>query len=446
MSGKNVCMLPLMKGILRIRKVYCLTQPIPVIMFKLLICCRVYIFVLYTLLDGFVRPEIIISGKHSNDTNPWFGIDGINNLLLQKKYNSTSTNLFNGFVETNLFSNQKTKKTDSLVHQGLSGLISRINSNNKSEQKKESLTKKLKDFKKYLWKWPVNNEKGTRGEQTEKPKWNLFPIEIGWKNKTDIEVNKSMTSKMNKTSKSVDDGGHQKSTPQAEKINEITNFGSQNNQTNEHAALNSECEQNVIKGFRECIERCKNYLKSVQVKNGGITPMNLSELNACIQNCRQDANSTACKLTTSSINIINEEIPIPKPTIRRNQNKYDKRHGFFYNFFIKPVLKSLLTLLFIVVGIVVVLYNFKDYRLYPRLADYITSTIESSYSEDEKRRAIFEGDCFPQQPKLNWKRTIIYFVRLNFLPRFFANNFTWLVPTRDHYQQAAENSNYIRIH
>ncbi|KAH7650099.1 hypothetical protein FG379_003179 [Cryptosporidium bovis] len=402
----------------------------------------IFFFVFYSCsFTEFVKSEVLID-SNINNTNSWFGIEGISGIFTGN-YNSTSNNIFEGFNEIPLFSKPEQKKNNSWIPKSLSGVISRLDVNSKKEP---SLKDKFSNLKEYFWKHSSNNEKKSQNGPTERSRLNIPSFNFGWKNGTNIEKNESVENKASKEKNTAENDNNQKGIIQIKKSDEITDSGSQSDQTSQNAILNQECERNVISGFRECIERCKSGLKLIQARTGGITPMNLSEFNTCIQNCRRNANSMGCRLSNSSIKIINEEIPIPKPTIRRNHNKNDSSHGLFYIYFVEPILKFFLTLLFIIVGIIVVLYYFKDYRLYPKFADYITSTIEAFYTEDEKRRAIFEGDCFPQQPTQNWKRTIIYFIRLNFLPRFFVTSFAWLIPMRDHYQQTVESSNYIRIH
>ncbi|KAH8740111.1 hypothetical protein FG386_001772 [Cryptosporidium ryanae] len=417
-------------------------------MFKSFIYHIIFIFFLVsfkTIFIEFVKSEILID-NNSSSTNSWFGVDAVNGFIPTGNYNLTSANIFEGFNEITSFSKQERKKNNSWMHESLSGLISRLNVNSMKEQGKSSLNDKFLNLKQYFWRETSKKVKKPQNESTLKPNFNLFPFSFGRKNVTNIDEGIKAENKVLKLKKSIESDKVQKNLIQTKKTDETADSDFQNNQTDQNTILNQECERNVINGFRECIERCKNGLKLIQAKTGGITPMNLSELNTCIQNCRQEANSAGCKLTNNSIKIINEEIAIPKPTIRRNQNKNYRNRGLLYIYVIDPIFRFLLTLIFVIVGIIVALYYFKDYRLYPKFADHITSIIESFYTEDEKRRAIFEGDCFPQQPKQNWKRTIIYFVRLNFLPRFFATSFTWLVPMRDHYQQAVENSSYIRIH
>ncbi|EEA06412.1 uncharacterized protein CMU_009040 [Cryptosporidium muris RN66] len=206
------------------------------------------------------------------------------------------------------------------------------------------------------------------------------------------------------------------------------------------------CNISIVTTYKDCIEECKRKLKKSQRDTGGITPLHISELNTCFQGCKYNVeHSVDCELSAETIKLINEEIQLPVPTIRRNIKKEKNKHGILYRYIFGPLIRLCISILFCLVGIIGILYYFRQYKLYPRFADTITRIIESYYTEEEKRRAIFEGNNFPQKPSVDWKRSLIYIIRLNFLPNFFATNLSWLVPQRRDINQPIDSSNYIQM-
>ncbi|OII72513.1 uncharacterized protein cubi_00508 [Cryptosporidium ubiquitum] len=393
----------------------------------------------------------IIGNKATNQTNDsWFNLDLLREFLMDENVTSSSADVFEGFKRMIKVSPPAPQtKSSSWIPQNVKDVISRINSNSKKEEVKSKpiLKRKFEDLKHYLeyHLYPTRNAQNKTN--SEEKGWNLPSLGFVGKNSTNEQNNRKIIVQGSESLVKEQVLTDKKTEENIQSSSNLKESVNQNTQANPLPVITVEqCEKNVINMFKECIERCKSNLKQAQYRSGGISPLIISELNACINTCRHSANSSNCRLSTSSINLINEEIPIPKPTIRRNQKNQERSRGLLNKYIIDPIVNFITTFLFCILGIIVVLYYFKEYRLYPKMADYITYKIESYYTEDEKRRAIFEGDGFPQQPKLNWKRTIVYFVRLNFLPRILANNFTWLIPMRDHYQQTTDTCNYVRVH
>ncbi|KAL7066889.1 hypothetical protein ACR3K2_26400 [Cryptosporidium serpentis] len=206
------------------------------------------------------------------------------------------------------------------------------------------------------------------------------------------------------------------------------------------------CNMSIVTTYKDCIEECKRKLKKSQRDTGGITPLHISELNTCFQGCKYNAeHSVDCELSAETIKLINEQIQLPVPTIRRNIKKEKNKHGILYRYIFGPFIKLCISILFCIAGLIGILYYFRQYKLYPRFADTITRIIESYYTEEEKRRAIFEGHNFPQKPGVDWKRSLIYIMRLSFLPIFFVINLPWLVPQRRDINQPVDSSNYIHM-
>lgn len=393
--------------------------------------------------------ELFIINKATNQSHDsWFNLSLLKEFLTDESANSSSMDVFEGFkrmIRTSPAAPQE--KPGSWVPQNIKDVISRINSNSKKEEVKSKpiLKRKFDDLKHYL-EYHLHPAEGAQNKTSPEEKgWNIFSLGFSGKNSTNDQGNKEavIPGPESLAKEKALAGSKSEENTQSPKETASQNFPAENPPP---AAPVDQCEKSVVNSFRDCVERCKNSLKQAQYRSGGISPLIISELNACIHSCRNSAYSSSCKLSAGSLNLINEEIQIPKPTIRRNQKTQENSRGMLNKYIIDPIVGFLTTFLFCILGIIVILYYFKEHRLYPRVADYITYKIESYYTEDEKRRAIFEGDGFPQQPKVNWKRTIIYFVRLNFLPRILANNFTWLIPMRDHYQQTADPSNYVRVH
>lgn len=392
----------------------------------------------------------IINSKATNQTNnSWFNLELLREFLMDENTTSSSIDTFEGFKRMIKVSPPAPQtKSNSWIPQNIKDVISRINLSSKKEEVKSRpiLKRKFEDLKQYLehhFYWTENTQNKTNSVDKG---WNTFSLEFTGRNLTNEQNNKKAIIQNSENLGKEQVLADQKSEVNIQSSSDLRENVNQNAQANPSSVvIVGQCEKNVINTFKDCIERCKSNLKQAQYRSGGISPLIISELNTCIHTCRHSANSSNCKLSTSSINLINEEIPIPKPTIRRNQKNQERNRGLLNKYIIDPIVSFFTTCLFFILGIVVVLYYFKEYRFYPRIADYITYKIESYYTEDEKRRAIFEGDGFPQQPKVNWKRTIVYFVRLNFLPRILANNFTWLIPMRDHYQQTTDPCNYVRV-
>ncbi|KAJ1610792.1 putative signal peptide and transmembrane domain containing protein [Cryptosporidium canis] len=398
------------------------------------------------------RGELFIINNKTNNhtTDSWFNLGLLKEFLADENVTTSSVDVFDGFKKMIRISPPTPQeKSASWVPQNIKDVISRINYNSKKEEikSKHILKRKFDDLKHYLEYHLYPTENSRNKTNSEDKGWSFPSFGFAGKNSTNDQSNKRTISQIPEnlsSEKSSIDHGSEGNSQNSESLKETIHQDTRANSSS--VMLIDQCEKNVIHIFKDCIERCKNNLKQAQYRSGGISPLIISELNTCIHNCRNSANSSNCKLSASSINLINEEIPIPKPTIRRNQKNQERSRGLLNKYIIDPIVSFITTLLFCILGIVVILYYFKEHRIYPRTADYITYKIESYYTEDEKRRAIFEGDGFPQQPKLNWKRTIVYFIRLNFLPRFLANNFTWLIPMRDHYQQTTDPSNYVRVH
>ncbi|KAH8582834.1 uncharacterized protein ELE39_003765 [Cryptosporidium sp. chipmunk genotype I] len=393
----------------------------------------------------------IISNKATNQTNDsWFNLDLLREFLMDENVTASSADVFEGFKRMIKVSPPASQpKSSSWIPQNIKEVISRINSNSKKEELKYKpmLKRKFEDLKHYLEYHLYPAENAQNKTKSEERNWNMFSVGSAGKNSTNEKNGKKQIIQSSESLGKEQALFEQKFEGTAQSSSYLKENANQNTQANPSTVLPvDQCEKNVINMFKDCIEQCKSNLKQAQYRSGGISPLIISELNTCIHSCRHSANSSNCKLSADSINLINEEIPVPKPTIRRNQKNQEKSRGFLNKYIIDPIVNFITTCLFCLLGIIVILYYFKEYRFYPRMADYITYKIESYYTEDEKRRAIFEGDGFPQQPKINWKRTIVYFVRLNYLPRILADNFTWLIPMRDHYQQTTDPSNYVRVH
>ncbi|KAF7458402.1 hypothetical protein HWI79_1101 [Cryptosporidium felis] len=400
-----------------------------------------YILGLYT-----VNCELFIISKTNQTSDSWFNLELLREFLSDENTVLNSANALEGFKKMiRIVPETPQVKTSSWIPQNIREVISRINSNSKKEEvaNKPILKKKFEDLKRYLENQIQPKLNSKNSTSTEGKSWKIFSFVSTGINST-IEQNDKKA--IHGESHFID-GKSQTNNIDYETLSSgsLRELNPQNSQANS-SNIQNQCEKNVVIHFKECIENCKSNLKYQQSRSGGITPLNISELNTCIHSCRNSANSSNCKLSASSVSLINEEIPIPKPTIRRNQRNQEGSRGLLYIYIIDPIVRFITTSIFCLLGIIVILYYFKEYRIYPRVADYITYKIESYYTEDEKRRAIFEGDGFPQQPRVNWKRTIIYFIRLNFLPRFMASNFSWLFPMRDHYQQSTDGCNYVRVH
>ncbi|EAK88836.1 hypothetical protein [Cryptosporidium parvum Iowa II] len=409
----------------------------------------IFLYSCFTVFNYATCELFIVNSKATNQTNDsWFNLDLLREFLMDENVTSSSTDVFEGFKKMIKVSPPTPKtKSSSWIPQNIKDVISRINSNSKKEEVKHKpiLKRKFEDLKHYLeyHLYPENPQNNTKPEERGR---NMFSFGFTGKNLNE-QNNKKSTIQSSESSSKEQALIEQKLEGTTQNTNNMKETSNQNTPSSPSPELPADqCEKNVINMFKDCIERCKSNLKQAQYKSGGISPLIVSELNTCIHTCRHSANSSNCKLSANSINLINQEIPVPKPTIRRNQKNQEKSRGLLSKYIIDPIVSFITTCLFCLLGIIVVLYYFKEYRFYPRMADYITYKIESYYTEDEKRRAIFEGDGFPQQPKVNWKRTIVYFVRLNYLPRVLANNFTWLIPMRDHYQQVTDPSNYVRVH